>query len=177
MNKKGPKPYDLACPNPKCPYFGVHDKGNIVRYGTYGEFKKPRYRCQKSNSIPDACGKTFSATRGTILYRMRADKTNLAKMVFAVKSLEDGYSVSAIAHALLPVCKSNYELDLKSSIGTIPTGEIIRSESSPRTVYKWFRKIINNWSEFEKILEKEGYSPLSRRRIFKLLDKRFGEKK
>ena len=52
----------LFCPNIDCPARGQMGNGNI---GVHDE-KKKRYICH-------VCEKTFSASKGTIFYRLRTD--------------------------------------------------------------------------------------------------------
>lgn len=53
-------PQTIFCPNPECPARGQVGKGNV---GIHSQ-KERRYRCR-------ACGKTFSARKGTAFYRLR----------------------------------------------------------------------------------------------------------
>jgi transposase-like protein len=54
-------PQRVFCPNPDCPARGQTGKGNI---GIHSQ-RERRYRCR-------ACGRTFSARRGTTFYRLRS---------------------------------------------------------------------------------------------------------
>jgi transposase-like protein len=49
----------VFCPNPACPASGQCDQGNIRVHGQ----QVPRYRCT-------VCGRTFTPTKGTALYRL-----------------------------------------------------------------------------------------------------------
>ena len=55
-------PQGIFCPNIDCPARGQQDKGNIAVHSR----AEPRYRCH-------VCGKTFSATKGSLFYRLKTD--------------------------------------------------------------------------------------------------------
>jgi transposase-like protein len=56
-------PREQFCPNMDCTARGQVGQGNITIHSQ----KKRRYKCQ-------VCGKTFSETRGTALYRVKKDR-------------------------------------------------------------------------------------------------------
>ncbi len=78
-------PTQVFCPNAACPARGQVGKGNIKVHSR----KEARYRCT-------ACGKTFSARKGTIFYRK---KTPVDIIVLVVTLLAHGCPVSAIVAA------------------------------------------------------------------------------
>ncbi len=55
-------PEQVFCPNVECPAKGQVNKGNISVHS----HKEKRYRC-------DVCGTTFSASKGTLFYRLKTD--------------------------------------------------------------------------------------------------------
>ena len=57
---KSTAPEHVFCPNPDCPARGQTGRGNI---GVHSR-KERRYKCR-------VCGKTFTATCGTVFYRLR----------------------------------------------------------------------------------------------------------
>jgi transposase-like protein/IS1 family transposase len=73
------------CPNPDCPARGQREKGNITIWSQ----KKRRYRCT-------VCQKTFTATKGTLAYRLHTD---LNVVTLVVTLLAFGCPVQAIVFA------------------------------------------------------------------------------
>jgi transposase-like protein len=65
-------PHDQSCHNKDCRAYGREGEGHIVIHGK----KERRYRCKR-------CSRTFSATKGTALYRMRKPK----ELMFTVVTL------------------------------------------------------------------------------------------
>ncbi len=55
-------PQQVFCPNTDCPAKGQQDRGNIEVHSRV----EKRYICT-------VCDKTFSATKGTLFYRLRTD--------------------------------------------------------------------------------------------------------
>jgi transposase-like protein len=78
-------PQPLFCPNDACPSRGCTDQGNIVIHDSL----KQRYRCK-------TCRKTFTATRGTLLYRLQT-KEQIVLLVVAL--LTYGCPIQAIVRA------------------------------------------------------------------------------
>ena len=78
-------PTTLFCPNPHCPARGQTGRGNI------GSHSQKDHRC-----ICHVCHKTFSATKGTVLYRLR---TSAETVVIVVTLLAHGCPVQAIVAA------------------------------------------------------------------------------
>jgi transposase-like protein len=66
-------PQPIFCPNLECPARGQGGAGNLASHGR----KRPRYRCT-------VCGKTFSARRGTPLYRRRTSETLMTQVLTLV---------------------------------------------------------------------------------------------
>jgi transposase-like protein len=66
-------PQQPFCPNLDCPARGQRGEGNITSHGR----KRPRYRCS-------VCGHTFSARRGTPLYRRRTSETLMTQVLTLV---------------------------------------------------------------------------------------------
>lgn len=78
-------PQEIFCPNIDCPARGQIGKGNI---GIHSQ-KEQRYIC-------DECQETFTATKGTIFYRLRTDP----KIVLQVITLQAyGCPIQAIVQA------------------------------------------------------------------------------
>ncbi len=78
-------PQDIFCPNIACPARGQIGKGNI---GVHSQ-EEERYIC-------DVCEQTFTATKGTIFYRLRTDP----KIVLQVITLQAyGCPIQAIVQA------------------------------------------------------------------------------
>jgi len=63
-------PTKAACPNPDCPMHGQPGEDTIALHSK----KEKRWRCRK-------CGKTFSATTGTIFYRRKYDHRFISEIV------------------------------------------------------------------------------------------------
>jgi hypothetical protein len=83
MNTQG-----YACPNHKCPYFGITDADihALVGDGTHGHAERIQtFRCQ-------ACRTTFSARRHTPLYRL---KTPSHQVAVVLTTLAEGLDLSA----------------------------------------------------------------------------------
>jgi len=78
-------PQPLFCPNDACPSRGCTDQGNIVVHDSL----KQRYRCK-------VCRKTFTATRGTMLYRLQ---THQQTVLLVVALLTYGCPIQAIVRA------------------------------------------------------------------------------
>src|SRR5262249_16826861 len=78
-------PATIFCPNPHCPARGHTGQSNI---GIHSR-KEQRYICH-------VCHKTFSATKGTVFYRLR---TSAATVVIVVTVLAYGCPVQAIVAA------------------------------------------------------------------------------
>lgn len=75
----------LFCPNIDCPAKGHREKGNLHVHSQ----KEKRVYC-------DVCEKTFSATKGTIFYRLRTDAVTV---MLVVTLLAYGCPMSAIVKA------------------------------------------------------------------------------
>jgi transposase-like protein len=78
-------PQPLFCPNDACPSRGCTGEGNLVIHDSL----KQRYRCK-------VCKKTFTATRGTLLYRLQT-KEQIVLLVVAL--LTYGCPIQAIVRA------------------------------------------------------------------------------
>jgi transposase-like protein len=78
-------PTTIFCPNTHCPARGQIGQGNI---GIHSR-KEQRYICH-------VCHKTFSATTGTVFYRLR---TSAETVVLVVTLLAHGCPVQAIVAA------------------------------------------------------------------------------
>lgn len=78
-------PHSQFCPNPDCRARGQVGRGNIQFHSQ----KERRYRCQ-------VCGKTFSDSKGTALYRV---KTAPAVFVTVNTLLAYGCPVQAVVAA------------------------------------------------------------------------------
>jgi transposase-like protein len=79
------KPQNQFCPNLDCPAKGKVGDGNITIHSQ----KQQRYQCQR-------CGKTFSETKGTALYRV---KKEASLVVLVLTLLVHGCPVQAIVVA------------------------------------------------------------------------------
>jgi IS1 family transposase/transposase-like protein len=78
----------FACPNPRCPYFGITDAQihALVGDGKHGQAEPIQtFRCQ-------ACRTTFSARRHTPLYRLKTPSQQVAMVLTA---LAEGLDASA----------------------------------------------------------------------------------
>ena len=78
-------PHEQSCHNPQCRSRGIVGGGNIRVHCR----KEQRYRCR-------TCGKTFAATKGTPLYRLRTDAGALTCVLIL---LSNGCPVQAIVAA------------------------------------------------------------------------------
>jgi transposase-like protein len=78
-------PQPLFCPNDACPSRGCTNQGNIVVHDSL----KQRYRCK-------VCKKTFTASRGTVLYRLQTQE-QIVLLVLAL--LTYGCPIQAIVRA------------------------------------------------------------------------------
>ena len=78
-----------SCQNSDCDLHGQFEKGNIVNYGFFKlkRGRRRRYRC-------NACGQTFSFTKGTPYYRIQRSR-NVFDEVCALSV--EGVNKSAIA--------------------------------------------------------------------------------
>jgi transposase-like protein len=78
-------PQEIFCPNIDCPARGQNGKGNLRVHSQ----QEKRYRCS-------VCEKTFSATKGTIFYRLR---TNAQTVMLVITLLAYGCPLQAIVKA------------------------------------------------------------------------------
>lgn len=78
-------PQDIFCPNMDCPARGQTGKGNIHIHSQ----KDERYWCE-------VCQQTFTATKGTIFYRLRSDPTIV---MYVIVLLAYGCPVQAVVKA------------------------------------------------------------------------------
>jgi transposase-like protein len=78
-------PHGVFCPNLDCPARGQRGKGNI---GVHSAVEQ-RYICHE-------CGETFSASKGTLFYRLRTDA---ATVMVVVTLLAHGCPVQAVVRA------------------------------------------------------------------------------
>ena len=78
-------PQEVFCLNLDCPARGQQGKGNIGVHSTVEQ----RYICHE-------CGKTFSATQGTLFYRLRTDA---ATVMVVITLLAYGCPVQAVVQA------------------------------------------------------------------------------
>src|SRR5918996_1245026 len=85
QEEPGMDPTTVFCPNRHCPARGQTGRGNI------GIHSQKEHRC-----ICHVCHKTFSATKGTVLYRLR---TSAETVVIVVTLLAHGCPVQAIVAA------------------------------------------------------------------------------
>ncbi|HNB53596.1 MAG TPA: hypothetical protein PK530_16730, partial [Anaerolineales bacterium] len=83
--EKPMNPQKVFCPNMECPARGQTDKGNVHVHSQ----KDERYFC-------DVCEQTFSASKGTLFYRLRYDPTIV---MYVVILLAYGCPVQAIVKA------------------------------------------------------------------------------
>jgi transposase-like protein len=89
-SKKEEKMAELAkvgsfCPNPACSDYEQLD-GRIIRYG------RTRAGVQRFKCL--SCGRTFTATRGTIFYRRRTED---AEIVECLALLAEGSRISSVS--------------------------------------------------------------------------------
>ncbi len=78
-------PQAVFCPNIACPARGQSGKGNIQIHSQ----QEKRYRCQ-------VCAHTFTATKGTLFYRLR---TNAETVLLVIALLAYGCPVQAVVKA------------------------------------------------------------------------------
>ena len=78
-------PRKVFCLNLDCPARGQQGKGNIGVHSTVEQ----RYICHE-------CGETFSATQGTLFYRLRTDA---ATVMIVITLLANGCPVQAVVQA------------------------------------------------------------------------------
>lgn len=78
-------PHDIFCPNIECPARGQTGKGNI---GVHSQ-KDKRYICEE-------CKQTFTVTKGTIFYRLRAEGKTV---LLVIALLAYGCPIQAIVKA------------------------------------------------------------------------------
>lgn len=78
------------CPNPACPDYGKlkPDKPNIKKSGKTNAGVQ-RYQCK-------TCGKTFTATKGTLLFRKR---TSAEQILETLAMLAEGSRISSLSRA------------------------------------------------------------------------------
>ena len=78
------------CPNPACPEYGKvrQDKSNIKKSGKT-KAGVQRYQCK-------ACGKTFTATKGTIMFRKRTPEREILE---TLALLAEGSRISSLSRA------------------------------------------------------------------------------
>lgn len=67
---------ERSCPNRACPDYGETDGGNLVKNGHSGSGRQ-RYLCK-------SCGRTFTATKGTPFYQLKADWVDLLEVLAAI---------------------------------------------------------------------------------------------
>lgn len=74
------------CPNEDCEVYGQVENSHIVRYGktTAGV---QRYQCR-------VCGKSFTATKGTLFYRKQTPRTEIVEVLAL---LAEGIRISSIS--------------------------------------------------------------------------------
>lgn len=65
-----------SCPNGACPDYGEAARGNLAKNGHSGSGRQ-RYRCK-------SCGKTFTATKGTPFYQLKADWVDVLEVLTAI---------------------------------------------------------------------------------------------
>jgi transposase-like protein len=84
------KPGDF-CPNPNCPDYGKPQSAKQRNIKKFGKTSKgvQRYRCK-------TCGKTFTATAGTIFYRKRTSEDEILE---TLALLAEGVRISSISRA------------------------------------------------------------------------------
>jgi transposase-like protein len=74
------------CPNEKCDEYGQVDENHVVRYGKTVAGVQ-RYQCR-------TCGKTFTATRGTLFYRKQTPRKDILE---TLAMLAEGMRISSIS--------------------------------------------------------------------------------
>ena len=80
------------CPNPACPDYGKLQNDQQQNLDKYGRTRRgvQRYRCR-------TCGKTFTATAGTIFYRKRTPEHDILE---TLALLAEGSRISSLTRAL-----------------------------------------------------------------------------
>jgi len=73
------------CPNPSCALYGRVAAAQIIRFGTTRNGTQ-RYRCK-------GCGRTFTATHGTVFYRRQASRETILE---TLALLAEGVRISSI---------------------------------------------------------------------------------
>lgn len=68
----GLKKFGISCKNPKCPDYGKHWRGNVIKFGTQRNGTQ-RYKCQ-------TCGKTFAKTKNTIQFHKHLKKEEVIEI-------------------------------------------------------------------------------------------------
>lgn len=80
-----------SCPNPNCPDFGVHDRGNLAVRGRYGKDKtRELLYCR-------TCGKRFAATQATALFGLHLPPDTIRQIIHHAA---EGVGVRATARLL-----------------------------------------------------------------------------
>lgn len=74
------------CPNEACESYGQVKESHIVRYGTTAAGVQ-RYQCRR-------CGKSFTATKGTIFYRKQTPRKDILE---TLAMLAEGMRISSIS--------------------------------------------------------------------------------
>ena len=85
------------CPNSECADYGqvqTDQQANIIRFGVT-KAGHQRYQCK-------SCGRTFTATKGTLFYRRRASENEILK---ALAQLAEGSRISSVS------CTTNHKED------------------------------------------------------------------
>jgi transposase-like protein len=79
------------CPNEVCLDYGKRQSGQVQNLEKYGKTRKgvQRYRCQ-------TCGKTFTATTGTIFFRKRTAEHEILE---TLALLAEGSRISSLSRA------------------------------------------------------------------------------
>jgi IS1 family transposase/transposase-like protein len=87
-----PRAWGQPCPNAKCPFFKLMDRGNVSAISTYmtESGKRRIFRCQR-------CATTFSETRDTVFFDLR---TSEEKVLMALKMLLVRVDLSGISFVL-----------------------------------------------------------------------------
>ena len=73
------------CPNPTCELYGQVTTAQIIRFGTTQNGTQ-RFRCKQ-------CGRTFTATHGTVFYRRQASRETILE---TLALLAEGVRISSI---------------------------------------------------------------------------------
>ena len=113
------KPGDF-CPNQACPDYGKLQNDQQQNLDKYGRTRRgvQRYRCR-------TCGKTFTATAGTIFYRKRTPEHEILE---TLALLAEGSRISSLTRAL------GYKED---------------------TILAWLRQAARHSEELDEILMKD----------------------